>query len=117
MHEIIISGIVSVVTSTISAFVAFFFTKKKYQAEVESVKAETSATEVANMKESLEFYQTLSEDNKKRLIALLEENEKQRESIEKQREEISDLKAQITELTNLVREYTKGLDANADQIP
>ena len=106
MHEFIVSSIISIVTSTISAFVTFIFTKKKY------------------MKESLEFYQTLSEDNKRRLIALLEENEKQRESIEKQREEISrqreeisDLKAQIAELASLVREATKNADANADQIP
>lgn len=117
MHEFIVSSIISIVTSTISAFVTFIFTKKKYQAE-------TGAIEVANMKESLEFYQTLSEDNKRRLIALLEENEKQRESIEKQREEISrqreeisELKAQIAELASLVRESTKNLDANADQIP
>ena len=110
MHEFIVSSIISIVTSTISAFVTFIFTKKKYQAE-------TGAIEVANMKESLEFYQTLSEDNKRRLIALLEENEKQRESIEKQREEISDLKAQIAELASLVRESTRNLDANADQIP
>lgn len=110
MHEFIVSSIISIVTSTISAFVTFIFTKKKYQAE-------TGAIEVANMKESLEFYQTLSEDNKRRLIALLEENEKQRESIEKQREEISDLKAQIAELASLVRESTRNLDANANQIP
>ena len=48
-------------TTIISGFSGWFFTKKKYNAEVDN-------NLINNMQESLEFYKTLADDNKRRLV-------------------------------------------------
>lgn len=67
MLEIIITGGVSAATATISAIVTWLLAKKKYNAEVDN-------NVIENMKQSLEFYEKLSDDNKNRLMEVLEQN-------------------------------------------
>lgn len=83
---IIITAAIGVVTSFTSAWISWFFTRKKYSAEVDE-------TVIHNMKESLEFYQKLSDDNKNRLDSMIRRNEELEE-------EMKDLRRQVSTLMN-----------------
>ena len=83
---IIITAAIGIVTSFTSAWVSWFFTRKKYSAEVDE-------TIIHNMRESLEFYKTLSNDNKDRLDSMIKRNEELEE-------EMKDLRRQVNTLMN-----------------
>lgn len=72
-YEVIITGCLGLITTIVSGWVSWFFARKKYNSEVDS-------QVIANMKESLDFYKHLSDDNKERLTEVLEQN---REILEK----------------------------------
>lgn len=84
--QVIITGIVGLITTIASGFTSWLFAKKKYNAEVDS-------NVIENMKQSLEFYAKLSDDNKARLEVALQRNE----ALEK---EVSQLRQQVFELMN-----------------
>lgn len=72
-YDVLITGGVGVITTFVSGFVSWFFTRRKYNTEVNS-------NEIANLKESLEFYKNIVEDNNKKLqfyISLAETNRKE----------------------------------------
>lgn len=83
---IIITAAIGIVTSFTSAWISWFFTRKKYSAEVDE-------TIIHNMRESLEFYKTLSNDNKDRLDSMIKRNEELEE-------EMKDLRRQVNTLMN-----------------
>lgn len=60
MTEILVTAGVGLVTTVISSWTAWIFARKKYNSEVDH-------NIIDNMKESLEFYERLSNDNKQRL--------------------------------------------------
>ena len=66
MSSEIIIALIGVASTIISAWMSYFFTRKKYHSEVDS-------TVINNMKESLDFYTRLSDDNKARLEEHLRE--------------------------------------------
>lgn len=74
----------AVVTALGTNFATWFFTRKKYNSEVDN-------TVIENMKQSLEFYTKLSDDNKNRLEEALASN-KQLET------EVKELRNQVFEL-------------------
>lgn len=80
MIEILINGIVGVV----SAIVAWFLARKKYNAEVDN-------NLIENMQKSLEFYMKLSDDNKTRLDEALQKNQKLEDEIYQLRQQVSEL--------------------------
>lgn len=82
--EITILIITNILAPIITGFASWLMAKKKYYSEVDS-------TVIANMKESLEFYKQLSDDNKERLKEVLDKNDK----LEK---EVSELKSQMLKL-------------------
>ena len=67
MEDTWIAILGGVITSIVSGFASWFFTKRKYNAEVDN-------NLIGNMQESLEFYKTLADDNKQRLEEVLQEN-------------------------------------------
>ena len=77
--------ITNIAAPIITAVVAWLLAKKKYYSEVDS-------NLINNMQQSLEFYKSLSDDNKARLEEVLRRNEQ----LEK---EISELRTQVTTLT------------------
>lgn len=83
--EIIILIITNILAPVITGFATWLMAKKKYNSEVDN-------TVIGNMKESLEFYKQLSDDNRQRLSEVLKKNEQ----LEK---EISDLRTQLLNLT------------------
>ena len=60
MIDILITGGVGLLTTGVGSWVGWFFGRKKYNSEVDG-------NLIANMEKSLEFYEKLSNDNKKRL--------------------------------------------------
>lgn len=68
MDQIILSGIVTVAGSVITGVITFLLTRRKYRTEVD-------ANQIKNMQESLNFYTTITEQNKKELAILIDSNE------------------------------------------
>lgn len=83
--EIIILIITNILAPVITGFATWLMAKRKYNSEVDN-------TVIENMKNSLEFYKQLSDDNRERLSRVLEKNEQ----LER---EVSDLKTQMLNLT------------------
>lgn len=80
-----------VITTFLSGFSSWFFTKKKYNAEVDN-------NLINNMQDSLEFYKALADDNKARLEEVLSENADLRK-------EVSELRDQVSRLTSALAQY------------
>ena len=82
---IIITGGIGLITTVVSGWTSWFFARKKYDSEVDS-------NLINNMKESLDFYEKLSADNRERLEEVLKRNA----LLEA---EVSDLRKQVLNLT------------------
>lgn len=67
MSEAIILALIAIGEMVITSVVTFLLTKRKYRTEVDNGVIE-------NMQKSLNFYKELSDDNRKRLEKVLEEN-------------------------------------------
>ena len=91
MEDTWIAILGGVIATIASGFTSWFFTKKKYNAEVDN-------NLISNMQESLEFYKALADDNKARLDDVLTENAELRK-------EIADLREQVAKLTSTLAEY------------
>lgn len=87
MSEILLGGIVAVVTSSISSVLAWLLAKKKYNTEVTS-------NEIENVKSSLEFYENIVKDNTKKLQSYIT-------SVENYRVEVYRLQGIINRLLNV----------------
>ena len=87
MNEVVITGIIGVISTIISGGTSWIFARRKYNSEVDN-------NLIANMQQSLEFYKQLSDDNKSRLEEILKRNEQ--------------LEREVSEL----RTYMFGLMAN-----
>ena len=84
-------AIITSITTIIGPIISWFLAKKKYGAEVDS-------NIIANMRESLEFYKQLSDDNKHRLEDVLRKNAKLEE-------EVGELRKQVMTLSMMVAGY------------
>lgn len=91
MEETWITILSSAITAFATAFTTWFFTKRKYNAEVDN-------NLISNMQDSLEFYKSLADDNKSRLEEVLQENAELRK-------EIADLRTQVDKLTSTLANY------------
>lgn len=101
---VLITGCIGIVTTIVSGWTSWFFARKKYNSEVDS-------QVITNMKESLEFYKHLSDDNKERLTQVLEQNkeilEQNAQLLEqnaKLESEVALLKEQVKNLTEKMKE-------------
>ena len=86
--DVIITGLIGFISTIISGWVTWFFTRKKYNAEVDQ-------TLVQNMKESLDFYKKLSDDNRDRLQEVLKRNDELEQEIKKLRDQVFIIMNQI----------------------
>lgn len=82
--EVIVTAILGIITSFVSAWVSWFFTRKKYSAEVDE-------NIIHNMNESLEFYKKLSDDNRSRLDLMIKRNESLEEELKELRKQVNTL--------------------------
>lgn len=93
MTEIIFTAVAGLVTTIGSSFATWFFSKRKYNSEVDN-------NLIKNMQESLDFYRTLSDDYKTRLAS----------EIESHNQEVAELKKENAELKREMREQEKRFD-------
>ena len=95
--DVLITGIIGLVTSIISAWASWFFARKKYDSEVDS-------NLISNMKESLDFYEKLSTDNRERLEEVLKRNTGLEQEVGELRKQMFNLMSSIcTDLTCQLR--------------
>lgn len=100
---IIITAIIGIVVSFTSAWVSWFFTRKKYSAEVDE-------NVIHNMNESLEFYKKLSDDNRNRLDLMIRNNEELEEEMKDLRKQVNVLMTYMcTDLTCQLRKRNLNL--------
>ena len=94
---ILITGGVGIITSVVSSGTAWFFARKKYNSEVDS-------NLINNMKESLDFYEKLSSDNRERLEEVLKRNTELEQEVRELRKQMFNLMSSIcTDLTCQLR--------------
>lgn len=86
--QVIVTGIVGLITTVTSGWVSWLFAKKKYNAEVDNEIIE-------NMQKSLDFYTKLSDDNKARLEEALKRNENLEKEIRQLRQQMFELMSNI----------------------
>lgn len=96
---VLITAIAGIVTSFASGFTAWFFARKKYNSEVDN-------NLIQNMKESLNFYKQLSDDNKLRLEEVLKRNDNLEGEVKELRQQVMNLMASIC--TDLSCQLRKG---------
>lgn len=85
---VIITGIIGMISTAVSGWVSYVFTRRKYNSEVD-------LNLIEKMQGSLDFYMKLSEDNKRILdetLTKLEISEKRNDALE---EEIKELRNQM----------------------
>lgn len=88
MTSEIIIACVGAVTTVVSGFTSWFLTRKKYNSEVDS-------NLIDNMKQSLEFYMKLSDDNKARLDEALKRNDILEDEVRELRKQVYELMANL----------------------
>lgn len=79
--EVILTGVVGIITTIVSGWTSWFFCKKKYNAEVDN-------NIILNMQKSLEFYTKLSDDTRERLEESLREKAKLEDEVSELRREM-----------------------------
>lgn len=85
---ILITGGVGLVSTIVSGWTSWFFARKKYDSEVDS-------NLINNMKESLDFYEKLSTDNRERLEEVLRRNAELEQEVEELRKQMFNLMSSI----------------------
>lgn len=100
---ILITGGVGIITTVISGWTSWFFARRKYNSEVDN-------NLIENMKQSLEFYKKLSDDNENRLDEVLKRNAKLEQEIKDLRKQMFSLMYSIcTDLTCQLRKRNLNL--------
>lgn len=94
---ILVTSLIGILTTFISAWTTWFFARKKYNSEVDN-------NLINNMKDSLEFYKKLSDDNIQRLEKALIRSEALEIEIKELRQQVLSLMSVIcTDLTCQLR--------------
>lgn len=101
--DVIITAAVGVMATATSGFCSYFFTRKKYNTEVDH-------NRIANMQDSLAFYEKLSKANTDTLTSLLSKSEELAQTNIKLLIEIQNLKAQVGILTAVIQAELKNVD-------
>ena len=108
--SILITGGVGLLTTIISSWTTWFFARKKYNSEVD-------LNLVEKMEKSLEFYKSLSEDNKNRLEEITERNNELEKEVQELRKQVLNLTMNICmdltcshRMRETIRKYGKNKD-------
>lgn len=109
--SILITGGVGLLTSIISSWTTWFFARRKYNSEVD-------LNLVEKMEKSLEFYKSLSDDNKNRLEEITERNNELEKEVQELRKQVLNLTMNICmDLTcsHRIRKTTRKYGKNKDR--
>lgn len=105
MSEIIVTGIVGIVTTIVGSTISWLFAKKKYYVEIDR-------DEIKNMRDSLAFYETLSENNQKVLSEILDKSKELADTNIQLIIEVQNLKAQVGILLSIINSELGDIDFN-----
>ena len=93
MIDIVITGSIGLVSTIISSITTWILARRKYNSEVDN-------NLINNMKDSLDFYEKLSADNRERLKEVLKRNIELEQEIEELKKQLFALMSSIcTDLT------------------
>lgn len=92
MENEIITTLVGTGSAAISSFITWLLSRRKQNADIDN-------TVIEGMQKSLEFYEKLSDDTKKRLEEAVEERNALNDKIEQQGREIAELKSEMLRLS------------------
>ena len=109
--DVLITGGVGLLKSIVSSWTTWFFARKKYNSEVD-------LNLVEKMEKSLEFYKSLSDDNKNRLEEITERNNELEKEVQELRKQVLNLTMNICmDLTcsHRIRETTRKYGKNKDR--
>ena len=109
--SILITGGVGLLTTIISSWTTWFFARRKYNSEVD-------LNLVEKMEKSLEFYKSLSDDNKNRLEEITERNNELEKEVQELRKQVLNLTMNICmDLTcsHRMRETTRKYGKDKDR--
>ena len=110
-NDVLITGGVGLITSIVSSWTTWFFARKKYNSEVD-------LNLVEKMEKSLEFYKSLSDDNRARLEEITERNNELGKEVQELREQVFNLTMNICmDLTcaHRVKETTRKYGKNKNR--
>ena len=88
MRAEIIIALIGIFSTILSSWTTWFLTRKKYNSEVDQ-------NLIQNMKESLDFYKQLSDDNRSRLEEVLKRNDELENDVKNLRNQMFNLMSQI----------------------
>ena len=88
MSTEILIALIGIFSTILSSWTTWFFTRKKYNSEVDQ-------NLIQNMKESLDFYKKLSDDNRSRLEEVLKRNDELENDVKNLRNQMFNLMSQI----------------------
>ena len=88
MNTEIIIALIGIFSTRLSSWTTWFLTRKKYNSEVDQ-------NLIQNMKESLDFYKQLSDDNRSRLEEVLKRNDELENDVKNLRNQMFNLMSQI----------------------
>jgi len=101
--NVLVEVITPIITAIVSGWGGWFFARKKYDSEVDN-------NLIENMQNSLDFYMKLSDDNSKRLEAVLKNNEELNSEVKELRKQVFELTMNICldlSCANRIRELKK----------
>ena len=92
MSNELLIGIIGIVSTVVGSWASWFFTRKKYNSEVDN-------TVITNLQEAVNTYKIICDDLKKNLETTLQNNAAIMDKNNKLEDEIRDLRKQVNELT------------------
>lgn len=102
MSTELVLAVVTPLFGIVTSIVSWMLAKKRYNVDIDT-------SVIANMEKSLEFYEKLSNDNKERLIKVLEDDKVMRQEMDAIIKENKDLKASIETITKENKELKKSI--------
>lgn len=87
--------IISAISAVVTGFFTHLFTKRKYNAETNSI-------DIENLQKALDFYKELSDDSKDRLCELLDKKTSLESRVEKLQIENAELKILIEKQNSMI---------------
>ena len=101
--EVLITGIIGLVTTIVTNILTFVFSRRKYNAGVDH-------DTIDNMKNALQFYENAIESNNRTLVDVLSKSENLAKVNAQLLLEVQNLKIQVEILTQVIKNELKDID-------
>lgn len=101
--EVLITGIIGLITTIVTNVLTFIFSRRKYNAGVDH-------DTIDNMKNALQFYENAIESNNRTLIDVLSKSENLAKVNAQLLLEVQNLKIQVEILTQVIKNELKDID-------